>query len=38
MALPVADYAGIMTHGRIQIVGEPADVEAALAEAYLGAA
>ncbi len=38
VALPVADYAGIMTHGRIQVVGEPADVEAALSEAYLGAA
>lgn len=38
VALPVADYAGIMTHGRVQIVGEPADVEAALSEAYLGAA
>lgn len=38
VALPVADYAGIMTHGRVQMVGEPADVEAALADAYLGAA
>ncbi len=38
VALPVADYAGIMTHGRIQVVGEPADVEVALSEAYLGAA
>ena len=38
VALPVADYAGIMTHGRVRIVGEPADVEAALADAYLGAA
>lgn len=38
VALPVADFAGIMTHGRIQVVGEPADVEAALSEAYLGAA
>jgi branched-chain amino acid transport system ATP-binding protein len=38
VALPVADYAGIMTQGRVQVVGEPADVEAALSEAYLGAA
>ncbi|MEO7430198.1 MAG: ABC transporter ATP-binding protein [Acidimicrobiales bacterium] len=38
VALPVADFAGIMTHGRIQVVGEPDDVEAALSEAYLGAA
>lgn len=38
VALPVADFAGIMTHGRVRVVGEPADVEAALSEAYLGAA
>ncbi|MFZ6003450.1 MAG: ABC transporter ATP-binding protein [Actinomycetota bacterium] len=38
VALPVADFAGIMTQGRIQIVGEPQDVETALSEAYLGAA
>ena len=38
VALPVADFAGIMTHGRVQLVGEPADIEAALAQAYLGAA
>jgi branched-chain amino acid transport system ATP-binding protein len=38
VALPVADFAGIMTQGRVQVVGEPADVEAALSEAYLGAA
>ena len=38
VALPVADFAGIMTHGRVQLVGEPADVEAALNEAYMGAA
>jgi len=37
-ALPVADFAGIMTQGRIQVVGEPADIEAALSDAYLGAA
>jgi branched-chain amino acid transport system ATP-binding protein len=38
VALPVADFAAIMTQGRIQLVGEPADVEAALSQAYLGAA
>jgi hypothetical protein len=27
-----------MTQGRIQVVGEPADIEAALSDAYLGAA
>lgn len=38
VALPVADFAAIMTQGRIQVVGEPADVEAALSDVYLGAA
>ena len=38
VALPVADFAAIMTQGRVQAVGEPADIEAALSEAYLGAA
>jgi branched-chain amino acid transport system ATP-binding protein len=38
MALPVADYAAIMTQGRVQAVGEPAEIEAALSQAYLGAA
>ncbi len=38
VALPVADFAAIMTQGRVQLVGEPGEVEAALAEAYLGAA
>lgn len=36
MALPVADYAGIMLHGRIAVVGEPGDVADDLDEAYLG--
>ena len=36
VALQVADYGAIMTHGRIQVVGEPAAIEAALAGAYLG--
>lgn len=36
MALPVADYAGIMLHGRIDVVGEPADIADDLDEAYLG--
>ena len=36
MALPVADYAGIMLHGRITVVGEPGDVADDLDEAYLG--
>jgi len=35
-ALAVADYAAIMTGGRVQIMGEPSDVEPALAGAYLG--
>jgi branched-chain amino acid transport system ATP-binding protein len=37
-ALPVADFAAIMTQGRIQLVGEPAEIEDALSSAYLGAA
>jgi branched-chain amino acid transport system ATP-binding protein len=36
-AMKVADYAAIMRQGRIDRVGEPADVADALAEAYLGA-
>ena len=36
MALPVADYAGIMLHGRITVVGEPGDIAGDLVEAYLG--
>jgi branched-chain amino acid transport system ATP-binding protein len=38
VALEVADYAAIMTHGRIQAVGEPAEIEHELATAYLGVA
>ena len=38
VALPVADFAAIMTQGRVQAVGEPAEIEAALSQAYLGAA
>jgi branched-chain amino acid transport system ATP-binding protein len=37
-ALAVADYAAIMTQGKIAMVGEPADVEASIGEAYLGGA
>jgi branched-chain amino acid transport system ATP-binding protein len=36
IALSVADYAAVMTHGKIQAVGQPADVEAELSGAYLG--
>ena len=36
-ALRVADYAAIMRQGRIEVLGEPDDVEGALSEAYLGA-
>jgi branched-chain amino acid transport system ATP-binding protein len=36
VALAVADYAAIMSRGRIQIAGEPADVADALEGAYLG--
>ncbi len=35
-ALPVADYVGIMARGRIDIVGEPGDIEEDLSSAYLG--
>jgi branched-chain amino acid transport system ATP-binding protein len=38
VALPVADRAAVMTHGRIQLEGTPAEIETALAEAYLGGA
>lgn len=37
-ALAVADYAAIMTHGRIDQVGQPADVAEHLSAAYLGGA
>jgi branched-chain amino acid transport system ATP-binding protein len=36
-ALAIADFAAIMVHGHIVAVGEPADVDEAVAEAYLGA-
>jgi branched-chain amino acid transport system ATP-binding protein len=35
-ALRVADYAAIMRQGRIEVLGEPDDVQDALSEAYLG--
>jgi branched-chain amino acid transport system ATP-binding protein len=35
-ALAVADYVAVMTQGEIAIVGQPADVEDLLQEAYLG--
>ena|SRR5438067_6278188 len=35
-ALKVADYAAVMTQGRISVVGEPADVADEVSEAYLG--
>ena len=37
-ALAVADYAAIMTQGKIDMIGEPADVADAVGEAYLGGA
>ena len=36
-ALAVADYAAVMTQGEIAMVGQPADVEDFVQEAYLGA-
>ena len=36
VALPVADYVGIMLHGKIEHAGEPGDIEQDLAAAYLG--
>ena len=36
-ALAIADFAAIMVHGEIIAVGQPADLDDALAEAYLGA-
>ena len=36
-ALRVADYAAVMRHGRIEVLGEPADVAGALSGSYLGA-
>jgi branched-chain amino acid transport system ATP-binding protein len=37
-ALAVADYAAVMTQGTIALVGQPADVEDFVSEAYLGGA
>jgi branched-chain amino acid transport system ATP-binding protein len=37
-ALAVADYAAVMTGGRISVVGQPADVADLVSEAYLGGA
>jgi branched-chain amino acid transport system ATP-binding protein len=37
-ALKVSDYAAIMTQGRIEAVGEPADIADAVSAAYLGGA
>jgi branched-chain amino acid transport system ATP-binding protein len=37
-ALAVADYAAIMTQGRISHLGEPADIAGVVNEAYLGGA
>jgi branched-chain amino acid transport system ATP-binding protein len=36
-ALRIADYAAILTQGRIAHIGEPADLEDAIAATYLGA-
>ena len=36
-ALAVADYAAVMLHGRITMIGQPADVADEVAGAYLGA-
>jgi branched-chain amino acid transport system ATP-binding protein len=36
-ALGVADYAAIMTQGRVRSMGEPADIAAELSGIYLGA-
>jgi branched-chain amino acid transport system ATP-binding protein len=35
-AMAVADYAAVMTHGRITMIGEPADVAGEISSAYLG--
>ncbi len=37
-ALAVADYAAVLTQGRIAMVGQPVDVEELVADAYLGGA
>jgi branched-chain amino acid transport system ATP-binding protein len=36
-ALAIADYAALMVHGEITAIGQPADLDDAVAEAYLGA-
>jgi branched-chain amino acid transport system ATP-binding protein len=36
-ALAIADFAALMVHGEITAVGQPADLDDAVAEAYLGA-
>jgi branched-chain amino acid transport system ATP-binding protein len=36
-ALRIADYAAILSQGRIVDVGEPADLEEAISASYLGA-
>ena len=38
MALSVSDYAAVMAHGRVRILGEPGDVAEQLHGAYLGGA
>ena len=35
-ALAIADFAALMVHGQIVAVGQPADLDEAVAEAYLG--
>jgi branched-chain amino acid transport system ATP-binding protein len=37
-ALAIADFAALMVHGEITAVGQPADLDEAVAEAYLGSA
>jgi len=37
-ALAVADYAAVMKQGRVQVMGEPAEIEDAVSAAYLGGA
>lgn len=37
-ALAIADFAALMVHGRITAVGQPSDLDEAVAEAYLGSA
>jgi ABC-type branched-subunit amino acid transport system ATPase component len=36
--LRVADFAAVMTQGRIVAIGEPQDIESQVSEAYLGGA